>query len=478
MKPKTLAIAGAVAVACISISAVSSTREAALVAAANQGHTQAVVDLAEFYRAQGLLEEARAALQRSAEGGNAVAQRLLAESFLGEPDGFEEAVLHYERAIALGDRLSTTELGRALVMRAVDESRPSTERAINAQRAERLLATLVREEHAGASWLIGYLKLHGPSVVRDQEAARHFLGVAADGGQSVAAYLLAREDLPPYNTEFDAPLTPQQKQTFEAGFARLVQAAEAGHRTAADELADHYQRGVWVRRDMQASQRWAGMVPTPAPRTDTSKPAPATPSPATDTLVLSDQVPAAATTLTAAAPGSEALHRQVQILTEENQRLQASLEAARKTIRRIESERDDALAKLAATERDYIALREFRALQVGADELNQSALDHIARAEYVAARPLLEAAARANHPGAIANLAWLHLHGVTVPADTAHAVALFERSAELGNAVAADNLARIFALGLGVPVDPAKSEAWRRRALAMAPVSSPDLVQR
>lgn len=478
MHRKTLAVACATAIACISIGAVSSTREGHLIDEASKGSTQAVVDLAAFYQAQGREQDAREALLRSAEAGNAVAHRLLAQSFLGDSHSFDQAVHHFERAIALGDKGSAIDLARAFVLRAMDSELDAAALAATAQRAERILAPLAADEHAEASWLLGYLKLHGPSAVRDPETARFLLVAAADRGHSVAAYLLARENLPAFDANADSPLTAYQLRTFDAGFARLVQAAQAGHGQAAHELSEHYRRGVWVKPDQAESKRWAaaGTAPSQAfvhlpPPASSAAPAVA-PPPVSDTLSIAHApvLAPAAQSPTETAASVERLHHRIQVLTEENERLRDSLVEARDTIRRIESERDEALAKLAASERDYIALREFRALQVGADELNQSALDHIGRAEYVAARPLLEAAARTGHAGAIANLAWFHLHGITVPANAREAEALFLRAAELGNPVAAQNLSRMYGLGLGIPVDAAKAESWSRRALAMAPL--------
>lgn len=468
-----LACAIALACACVSIAAISSTREEQLIANAGQGGTQAVIDLAEFYQAQGRRADARAALLRSAESGNAIAHRLLAQDLLVDDDGFEAAVSHFERAIALNDRTSLTELGRVLVLRSLDPERPASEAASLAQRAERLLTPYATEANPEAAWLLGYLALHGPASVRDAEAGRYLLRLAADGGQSTAAYLLAREDLPPFDPTADAPVPPAQREAVERGFGRLLQAAEAGHGQAAHELALHFERGVWVTRDLDAAAHWrhqAGSASRPVSVAVADEP-PRAGKPAAEHASQAD-------TATADIANTSALHHQIEVLREENERLDRSLREARATILRLEGERDEALVKLAASERDYASLREFRALQVGADELNQSALDLIARQQYVAARPLLEAAARTNHAGAIANLAWYHLHGITVPRDPVTAEQLFVRAAELGNPIAAQNLAQMHALGIGVPVDVAKSESWRRRALAMTSAVPSDLAAR
>ena len=90
----------------------------------------------------------------------------------------------------------------------------------------------------------------------------------------------------------------------------------------------------------------------------------------------------------------------------------------------------------------------------------------VARADFSAAVPALEAAAQRNDPRALTLLASLYQQGQGLPHDSAKAVELYTRAAELGDAEAQFSLGNLYLLGEGVKADEAWALTYYRQAAA------------
>ena len=107
----------------------------------------------------------------------------------------------------------------------------------------------------------------------------------------------------------------------------------------------------------------------------------------------------------------------------------------------------------------------FLSVAVAADDFEQLR-DAVARGDYSAAVPALQAAAEHDDPRAICLLASLYQQGQGFPHDAAKALSLYTRAAQLGDAQAQFNLGNIYLLGDGVPVDEAWALTYYRQAAA------------
>ena len=92
--------------------------------------------------------------------------------------------------------------------------------------------------------------------------------------------------------------------------------------------------------------------------------------------------------------------------------------------------------------------------------------DAIARGDYSAAVPALQAAAAKDDARALGLLASLYQHGEAFPHDSAKAIDLYTRAAELGDADAQFNLGSMYLLGDGVQADEAWALTYYRQAAA------------
>lgn len=90
----------------------------------------------------------------------------------------------------------------------------------------------------------------------------------------------------------------------------------------------------------------------------------------------------------------------------------------------------------------------------------------IARGDYSAAVPALQAAAGQNDPRALNLLGTLYQQGSAFPHDPAKAFELYARAAELGDAEAQFNLGNLYLLGQGVQQDDAWAMTYFRKAAA------------
>ena len=107
----------------------------------------------------------------------------------------------------------------------------------------------------------------------------------------------------------------------------------------------------------------------------------------------------------------------------------------------------------------------FLSVAVAAGDFEQLR-DAVARGDYSAAVPALQAAAEHDDPRAICLLASLYQQGQGFPHDAAKALSLYTRAAQLGDAQAQFNLGNIYLLGDGVPVDEAWALTYYRQAAA------------
>ena len=108
---------------------------------------------------------------------------------------------------------------------------------------------------------------------------------------------------------------------------------------------------------------------------------------------------------------------------------------------------------------------------VAADDFEQLR-NAVARGDYSAAVPALQAAAEHDDPRAIGLLASLYQQGQGFPHDAAKALSLYTRAAELGDAQAQFALGNIYLLGDGVPVDEAWALTYYRQAAAQGHVGA------
>ena len=90
----------------------------------------------------------------------------------------------------------------------------------------------------------------------------------------------------------------------------------------------------------------------------------------------------------------------------------------------------------------------------------------VARGDYSAAVPALQAAAARDDARAMSLLAWLYHKGEGFPHDAAKALSLYTRAAELGDAQAQFNLGNMYRLGDGVSADEAWALTYYRQAAA------------
>lgn len=102
---------------------------------------------------------------------------------------------------------------------------------------------------------------------------------------------------------------------------------------------------------------------------------------------------------------------------------------------------------------------------VAADDFEQLR-DDVARGDYSAAVPALQAAAARDDPRALCLLASLYQQAQGFPQDAAKAFELYTRAAELGDADAQFNLGNIYLLGDGVKADEAWALTYYRQAAA------------
>ena len=102
---------------------------------------------------------------------------------------------------------------------------------------------------------------------------------------------------------------------------------------------------------------------------------------------------------------------------------------------------------------------------VAADDFKQLR-DDVARGDYSAAVPALQAAAARDDPRALSLLASLYQQAQGFPHDAAKAFELYTRAAELGDADAQFNLGNIYLLGDGVKADEAWALTYYRQAAA------------
>ena len=102
---------------------------------------------------------------------------------------------------------------------------------------------------------------------------------------------------------------------------------------------------------------------------------------------------------------------------------------------------------------------------VTAEDLEQLRIA-VARGDYSAAVPALQAAAARDDARAMSLLAWLYHKGQGFPHDASKALSLYTRAAELGDAEAQFNLGNMYRLGEGVPADEAWALTYYRQAAA------------
>ena len=121
--------------------------------------------------------------------------------------------------------------------------------------------------------------------------------------------------------------------------------------------------------------------------------------------------------------------------------------------------------------RIFCAALTFFCVAVAADDFNQWR-DAVARGDYSAAVPALQAAAEHDDPRAIGLLASLYQQGRGFPHDVAKAHSLYIRAAELGDADAQFSLGNIYLLGDGVSVDEAWALTYFRQAAAQGHVGA------
>lgn len=115
--------------------------------------------------------------------------------------------------------------------------------------------------------------------------------------------------------------------------------------------------------------------------------------------------------------------------------------------------------------RIYCAALAFLSAAVLADDFEQLR-DAIAKGDYSAAVPALQAAAAKDDARALVLLASLYQHGQGFPHDSAKAIELYTRAAERGDAEAQFNLGSMYLLGDGVKADEAWALTYYRQAAA------------
>ena len=121
--------------------------------------------------------------------------------------------------------------------------------------------------------------------------------------------------------------------------------------------------------------------------------------------------------------------------------------------------------------RIFCAALSVLSVAVAADDFEQLR-NAVARGDYSAAVPALQAAAEHDDPRAIGLLASLYQQGQGFPHDAAKALSLYTRAAELGDAQAQFALGNIYLLGDGVPVDEAWALTYYRQAAAQGHVGA------
>jgi TPR repeat protein len=115
--------------------------------------------------------------------------------------------------------------------------------------------------------------------------------------------------------------------------------------------------------------------------------------------------------------------------------------------------------------RIYCAALAFLSAAVIADDFEQLR-DAVAKGDYSAAVPALQAAAAKDDPRALGLLASLYQHGQAFPHDPAKALELYSRAADLGDAEAQFALGSMYLLGDGVKADEAWALTYYRKAAA------------
>ncbi|MBK6659731.1 MAG: sel1 repeat family protein [Proteobacteria bacterium] len=115
--------------------------------------------------------------------------------------------------------------------------------------------------------------------------------------------------------------------------------------------------------------------------------------------------------------------------------------------------------------RIYCAALAFLSAAVIADDFEQLR-DAVAKGDYSAAVPALQAAAAKDDPRALGLLASLYQHGQAFPHDPAKALELYTRAADLGDAEAQFALGSMYLLGDGVKADEAWALTYYRKAAA------------
>ncbi len=121
--------------------------------------------------------------------------------------------------------------------------------------------------------------------------------------------------------------------------------------------------------------------------------------------------------------------------------------------------------------RIFCAALSVLSVAVAADDFEQLR-NAVARGDYSAAVPALQAAAEHDDPRAIGLLASLYQQGQGFPHDAAKALSLYTRAAELGDAQAQFALGNSYLLGDGVPVDEAWALTYYRQAAAQGHVGA------
>lgn len=428
VRPAPLAISVALAVASLGVHSLD--QRSAFDQRIAQGDIDARVDLASYLQDLGQKEAALAQLEAAAREGSAIAHRLIADHLLRSDRSLatvKQAETHYRHAASLGDTHAKRDFGAVLAGLALDSRQPADDRVILAQRAQRHLAPAAAEGDPDANWRLGHMLDRTSLLPSETDSARQLIARAADAGHAAAAYYLFAQPAPGAKPD---PL-------------RLQQAADAGHPAALAELS------AIAPRDVHAAPK----LPT----------------------LSRDRAPVVAETL-ALSPGNiqlAALQSPATVVENpEVERLTRELAAAHEEIDRLRRQRDDLAAQIETLRNQLAEFERYAKAESDAEQLNAAGIDRFSRGDQEGALPLFRAAAEAEHPAALANLAWFYLAGSIVPNDPRQAEALLIRAADAGNLTAAHNLADLYIAGTALPRNTAMARHWLTRAEAMGSVTA------
>lgn len=451
----TLAIAGTV---------YSQTPVEQLLEQAEQGSTQARLELAKHYSAHEQRALAREQLEKAAAAGSSEAHRLLALDLSKDEnqDAWKSAIGH---ATVAGDAKTNVILGVRAAGRALDKSLDESVRDAYAVDAQRLLTDASTAGDADATWHLGYLHVTGQLKPYNREGGMQMIRAAAEHGHPVAARYLAHafQDVAKSGKARVGMGLESSADIKTAAAAQAVRfleiAASAGNALAAAEVKQGQTGEGASQRAML--ERLADEVVQQASADDATL---SLSTPRMTALVGKPHATYASADIGAGAAAA------IDPSPTPDPRAEIAQRDARISI--LESDLRNARLEITDLRQQLAQFQHYQAAQLGAESKNDAGLRFYAKGDYEDALAAFRKAAEYDHSGAIGNMALLYLNGQAVQQDVGQAVKLLERSSELGNLVATENLAEMYERGTGVGYNPARAILWYRRAESMGSVKA------